>query len=190
MNKGELMIVYEVRSDVEHFNAVSDVTVEGVKVQFGGVWLGDDWTDVVLPLVRDDLPDGDFFGVGEGAFGVWAERVDDVQTSLEIAGDLLPIRVVSASGQLRDAWVLNITQAYNCLDRDKMNKGERHGWGFNSRVPESTLFKVSDPIDDGLVKSHVFAHSGYGDEEDSFVWQVATLGLEGLIFEKVWEGEL
>jgi hypothetical protein len=98
----------------------------------------------------------------------------------------LPVQLGSDAG-----YILNVTTVVDCLDHDKcdwvlakdgITRLRCRRFVFRPDwLPESTLFKIPE------MPATLFAHSGHGDKEDSFVWLVNHFRLTGIRFNKLWE---
>ena len=160
--------------------------LEGGELLFDGA-IKEDWVCPPLRIYDSSRPAGDFFGVGPGCIGVRDRALELVRTELEIAGQLLPVKV----GELAGA-ILNVTCVVNCLDHERTQwvYGKTTGlpirctkWVFRvDLLPESTIFKVSEQV-----KTSIFVHTGHGESEDSFLDRVSEHQLTGLRFKLVFD---
>jgi hypothetical protein len=132
---------------------------------------------------------GDFFHFLPDALVVGASGLEKIRDILEMAGELLPINCDGVEYSL-----LNVLECVNCLDVKKSewliskSTGEPFRlkkYRFHqNRFSESTLFKIPE-----TAKGEILCLSGVKDPEDEFKAQVESLGLKGLIFERVWSEE-
>ncbi len=87
--------------------------------------------------------------------------------------------------------VLNVTECINCLDREKTEWEYAKGSGkklwikkyaFHHDRFSSTIFKIPETC-----MSEILIVEGLRGPEDEFKQTVEAAGLQGLIFEKIWE---
>jgi hypothetical protein len=147
------------------------------------------WESPELYIYNPKLEPGNFYHLCSGAFVVDAEAMEKLRDILEMAGELLPLEHKGTP-----FYLVNILECVNCLDEKKTKWviGKTTGakiriakYHFErSRLSESTLFKIPETS-----LGEVLCVSGLKDPEDEFKAQVESLGLKGLIFEKLWEAD-
>jgi len=146
------------------------------------------WEYPPVRIYNPRLKRGDFmsFCSGSGALVARYPAADEVWTELELAGQILPVEFDGEKAVL-----LNITEVANCLDhencewvygRDGVTRIRCQKFAFRTDlVPESSLFKIPE-----TVAGTFYAHTGYGDPEDTFIHQYEALGLTGLRFVEIF----
>ena len=164
-------------------------------LEFAGRPLLNGWATPRFRIYDPQRDRGDFTGLGPGAIVVTNPIPGRLETMYEIAGELLPV-----GDNLPELSILNVTDCSDCIDYDQSEwiRGKKSGSAIRatslvfkqSLIPESRIFKVAcQPGYPQYVKTTLFTHTGMGDEEDDFKYQVESLGLRGLKFEHVWSSE-
>ena len=146
------------------------------------------WHSPPLRIYNPIAKKGDFLSLCPGCLVVRETAMEELRTEFEIAGELLPVQFSGEEGA-----ILNVTTVVNCLDheqsdwlisKDGVTKLRcRRAVFRRDLIPESTIFKVPE------LPASIFAHTGHGDEEDSFPWKVESLGLTGLRLKSVWSDD-
>lgn len=148
---------------------------------------GKNWTSPKVFSYEPLLKAGDFWKLGAGMLITTPKATDILLTFLEMAGELLPLFY-----QGQTFTILNVTECINCLDdtNTKWVYGETTGAKiriekyafYPDRFSESTIFKIPETH-----KGEILVVEGLKDPEDEFKYTVENAGLQGIIFEQIWE---
>jgi hypothetical protein len=186
------MKIYRLRHDANNYQSLSpdDPTIwETNRLEFDCSPKAKDWISPPVHSSAPALPEGDFWTLGPGSLVVRPQATEKVRTHLELAGELLPVAY-----KMRNFTLLNVTECVDALDPSttewiigeesgKKIMIERYGF-FQSRVPESTLFKIPETC-----RGEILVVEGIKDPEDEFKHVVESTGMKGLFFELLWSDD-
>jgi len=160
--------------------------------EFNGKPFSKKWRELELIISMPRLPRPDFFDFGGSVFVCSERALELAGDPLEMAGELLPVRIKSEKGRFR---LFNPTNCIEVLD-SKKSKWER--WGpagqyerlvkpafVRNRLGEISIFKFPE---DGASRIYCIERSGDPDDGE-FKAAVERHGLTGLEFELVWSSK-
>ena len=186
------MRIYRIVADVNRYQGFS---VEGDDIWHTDMMTfdckpkGSDWAAPSVYTLHPRLTRGSFFNLCPGALVLDGHATEALQDLLEMSGEMLPLSYNNESFT-----VLNVTECVNVLDEDGCKwvygkstgariRIERYAFRAN-RLTEAPLFKIPETC-----RSEILCCEGLKDSDDEFKHRVERLGLKGLIFEEVWEGQ-
>ena len=160
--------------------------------EFNGRPFSKKWRTLELIISMPRLPRPDFFDFGGSVFVCNERAVELAGDPLEMAGELLPVRVKGEQGRF---WVFNTT---NCIEVLDARKSKWEHWGpagqykrlvkpafVRNRLGEISIFKFPE---DGASRIYCIERSGeIADSE--FKATVEHHRLTGLEFELIWSSK-
>ena len=183
-----MISVYRIKSDVNHYQYfLTEQGEDEPKLMMDCTPKAEAWSPTPVFIYMPKLGKGDFYNFTSSALITSPRATEVLHTHLVKAGELLPLPY---NGEVYT--VLNVTECINCLDHEKTewvygkSTGAKIGikrYTFHrNRFSESDIFKIPETC-----KSEILVVEGIKDVKDSFKYAVESAGLEGLIFEEVWE---
>lgn len=146
------------------------------------------WKPIPVYIYQPKLKRGNFYSYTSGALITDPYATNILRTHFEKAGELL-----SLPYEEEVFTVLNVTECINCLDQDRTEwvygktTGERikiKSYQFHlDRFSEFNIFKIPETC-----KAEILVVEGLKNPEDEFKYEVKSSGLQGLIFDMIWEG--
>jgi hypothetical protein len=184
------MKVYRLRSDVNHYRYfLPEREEDALALEMDCTPKEETWVPPPVFIYEPMLKAGDFYQF-EGSKLITTLRATEVlEEFLEMAGELLPLPY---GGEVYT--VLNVLECINCLDHERTqwrlgpDTGEKLGprqYAFHpDRFSESPLFKIPETC-----RSQILLVEGLRDPEEEFRYVVENAGLNGLVFEELWDSE-
>lgn len=184
-----MVTVYRIKPDVNRFQYfLTERDEDAETLTMDCARKASIWSPPSVYIYKPMLERGDFYSFDSSTIISSPRATGILRHHYVMAGELLPIPYLDETYT-----VLNVTECVNCLDnegtewrREKLS-GIRvwiENYAFHrNRFPKSNIFKIPETC-----RSEVLVTEGLRDPEDEFKFAVESAGLQGLIFEKLWEG--
>ena len=191
--------IYEIQPDIKHcqWAMPNDKNFIRELMSFDGKSKLANWNPPKFHIFNSVDERADFYHIASACFA-FSENVFkniEIRTSLEYAGEILPIKLETGES----LYILNVTSCVDALDIHKSEyslywdveknaqaKGAVTKYVFHKdRLSSSSIFKIPD-----LVKAKIFVTKGWpGLICESFIDVYNQQKFTGLIFEEVWSIE-
>jgi hypothetical protein len=183
----KMIRVYRIRSDVNHYQYFLPENDEELpKLRMDCVPRAENWSPPPVFVYEPLHKKGDFYNFNSSSLITSPKATQALYPYLEIAGELLSLPYKDEVYTL-----LNVTECINCLDQQRTEwvKGKDKGDNlfiksyafYPDRFSESDIFKIPETC-----LSEILVVEGLKDQKDEFRYVVESAGLQGLIFEEIW----
>ena len=183
-----MITVYKVLADLDNYQFVlADRAADALRIPFDGTPIAKAWKPPASYSPYPIKPAGDFWGCYStgSVFAVTKAAARQIVKFLDESCERLPLTLESGEKLV----LCNVTEVVNCLDKKKSkHKPGCPDWidkyEFHPRRLGYSLFKIPESR-----MSEVLCVEGIVAPADGFKGTVEKLGLTGLEFKKVWEGQ-